>query len=672
MGGVHFSPPNNEVQSALRNLLTEPLAKLLRNEDPGELLLALNENVEKCNKIWNLSMRQELLEFVRRINNQRTPGFVENDLNVASNFYFTRTRDEIMLGGIYVRVFVKTAEIAEIENPSLLCKELLYFLNSCLMDSSDDNSLVFENENSSFPVIVVEALNILACSRQYIIDDIIDFEDGIITLFRLLDVRLKPEVLDPLCQLLKRLCTSSEFVKAATSKNGCTWRLIRYLCLCSGSSSTDAWNAAEGFISTVEGLEAFIESHGIVYMIGIIFGSLGYCHAYTNRVRAVGIISKLMWNPLKGSTAAAILRRFIPEPLVRLLKSKALDATLKVLDTISETPELIWTHDMKDELRTAVNTLLSHEGDAHYGFGRPIILAPDFAVVYKNLRGELYVGEVYIRLYLKQRTFRLTNPVHFLEQLVVVWENSFNNQVPLSRDNILNPSTNSTDLVLGNEDFLSLLTSSIICVLSTEADTLDHLISWGLDHRLFEFLQRAIDTSRRGVPMVCILRLLKWIVGSSSALTHLCANMDCKVVLNLLRESMRNDLNSANKLQYDAVIAAEVMKIIFHTASFPIIDILVREAINVQIPEFILDDVLSSNIEYVRNPNNLRIYCVDTLKAMYEASGSTPHLQDLLNGHKAWRRYRTQSHDLFLVVTSSVQHSTFIDLCRGMIKQIPI
>ena len=659
LGGYSSSPPNIEVQMALGILLTEPLAALLRNEDPEELLLALSENVEKCNKVWNVGMRLELLAFIKDVTGKRPSGSLENDLAIVTNFSFTCTRDEILIGGVYVRIFVKNAVISDVENPSHFCKEILRFLNACLEEIDNGSTTDSGIAAVRVPAVVMEALNILVSSKLHLIQDIVDSEENVAVLFRLLDVRLKLEVLDPLCQLMKRLCSSSEFVISATKRcSSCAWRLIRFLCLCSGPPSADAWQATDGFVATVEGLDAFIDAQGILYMLGIAFGTLGYCHAFAHRTKALGMLSKLMWNPLKGSVAASILRKFIPEPLVRLMKGRALDHIIKVFDGVSETPELIWTNTMKDELRNAINSILSVESDVHSGFGHPIALSPDYAVMYKQLKEEMYIGDVYIRLYLKQRTYRLTNPVHFLEQLVVVWERSFDNQVPSNPTYDADSNRDAgTEIVLGNEDFLSLLTSCMICVISIEEYILDHLTSWGLDHRLIEFLKRALDSERRGVPMICVLRLLKEFVGSNDALLHLVRNSDRRLMLSLLKESMKGDPLDSSKLHKDAVLVAEVLKIMFQTATNEVLDLIIEDAVEVQLPEFILNCVLSANVDYVRNPQALRIFCVDTLKAMCVAGDSGSRVQILLGEHKGWARYKSQNHDLFLKVNSYLSTS---------------
>jgi hypothetical protein len=86
--------------------------------------------------------------------------------------------------------------------------------------------------------------------------------------------------------------------------------------------------------------------------------------------------------------------------VVLLLRSKAGNASLQVLDTVCENPELIWTAVMQGELRDAILDLLgpinNAKGDT--SFSVPPVITPEYYVKYAQLANEIYVGGVYIRL----------------------------------------------------------------------------------------------------------------------------------------------------------------------------------------------------------------------------------------------------------------------------------
>ena len=107
----------------------------------------------------------------------------------------------------------------------------------------------------------------------------------------------------------------------------------------------------------------------------------------------------------------------------------------------------------------------------------------------------MYVGSVYVRLYLKQPTYRLSNPIYFLEKLVEFWEVSFEAQVPAVAKAVVG-SYDNQQLILGKEDFLSLITSCIVCLVKAEGNAVEHLLSWGFTQRLCMLLQRALDGNR--------------------------------------------------------------------------------------------------------------------------------------------------------------------------------
>lgn len=193
-----------------------------------------------------------------------------------------------------------------------------------------------------------------------------------------------------------------------------------------------------------------------------------------------------------------------------VLREKAGNASLQILDSVCEHPEMIWTTEMQGELRQALQELLAGcsgaagttntttkvaptETDGQLDaepFSAPPIVPPEYAVKYRQISGEIFVGGVYIRLYLKQPTFRLSNAVFSLEKLVEFWDSSFNIQVPPQSANSkigafsVDNASDSRAVVLGNEDFLSLLTSCIVCVVKGESSVIEHLITWGFVHTL--------------------------------------------------------------------------------------------------------------------------------------------------------------------------------------------
>lgn len=327
---------------------------------------------------------------------------------------------------------------------------------------------------------------------------------------------------------------------------------------------------------------------------------------------------------------------------------------------------------MQGELRFAIVALLGDvtaNTSGSNGFEIPVEIPPSYAVKYRQISNEIYVGGVYIRLFLKQPTFKLTNAVLFLEKLVEFWESSFSVQV--SAKSTSENASDSRSVVLGNEDFISLLTSCIICVVKGEPTVVEHLLSWGFVHGVCKLLKKALIANRRGSPMIGIIRLLHQLVQKVEVVDSLAvAEVD---IIDQLSKCLKQD---DGKLPKESAAIVELLKKIYQCRFTRYLSLFVSLAINANLPNFLLDGVLGASpdaLSDVRNPSALRIHTVDLLKAIAAADESTStQLQALLDIHPSWQEYRDQNHDLFITVSGNrriLSHS-FILLSSVSIHRI--
>ena len=369
-----------------------------------------------------------------------------------------------------------------------------------------------------------------------------------------------------------------------------------------------------------------------------------------------------------------------------VLRSQAGQSSLQTLDETTEHPELIWTKEMQGELRDAVYSFLtgSSAGESLPTEEALEILRSDasfrdaseppleYFVIYKQLENEMFIGGVYIRLYLKQPTFRLSNPILFLEKLVEYWDSSFAIQVPdpkIPRQTYAMDSDDSTSIVLAKEDFFSLVSSCIIYVIKGEPSVLEHLMSWGVVHNYVNLLSRAVHTGKRGSPMVCIMRIFRQLVEKPVVIYEIAS---CPVdPIRCFLQSMYGDeeviAGNLKPLHKESTLFCEVLKKIFQSSQCTALPDLVGLAVKNGLPNFLLDNVLGAPgdiINNVRSGATLKLYAVDVLKAMVAVqSEHSAMLHMLYESHPAYSDYRHQSHDLFLTVCNSVM----IDLYDMMI-----
>ena len=442
--------------SALKILLTEPLAKLLRNEHAHDLLRALNDNVEKATKIWNLSMRTEVLAFVRDVDAKRGEGLQEDELDVAQTFSYSSLKNELCVDSVYVRIFNKTGDVVDIDDPAGFCKALLEFLSSKIQSSPSEGSIDMEHLNQT-----IEAVRILAEFQVYIPMVIAQSESGIDAIFTLLSYDEESAAFFHNAQLFAKLGSCNDFVTYTIVNNKkYLWQLLKCFCCGESKAMTHIWASVEGFCSTSEGLETFLDTGLIFRLLGSIMGLEGYKNSFQNRAASATLLSKCLWNPTRGADASNVLRKFLPEPMVIILKKKQGAALLKVFDDVVETPETIWTAEMQGELRAALKRLSSSKEVCEDSFQYVPIVPPEFRVSYRQLSDELFLGNVYVRLFLKQPAFRLTNTIYFLEKLIEYWESAQEIQIrPAAVAALDSSSSDGFQLVIGKENFLSLVTS---------------------------------------------------------------------------------------------------------------------------------------------------------------------------------------------------------------------
>ena len=127
----------------------------------------------------------------------------------------------------------------------------------------------------------------------------------------------------------------------------------------------------------------------------------------------------------------------------------------------------------------------------------------------------------------------------------------------------------STTVVLGSENFLSLLTSSIVCVLKSEPQVIDHLLSWGFTNSLCDLLKRAVSTGRIGSPVTSIMRLLHQLVSRVDCVDSLASSPTDLVQQAVLALGGSGDANTPDQekvvLPKEAAFFCELLKKIFQT-----------------------------------------------------------------------------------------------------------
>jgi len=553
------TPSNLTLLSALQKLLTIPMSKMLRNQRAKELLKHLNRNVETPTRIWNLEMREELLEFLNEVESKRIQGYqdTEKELEVVNDgFEYSYLQNEIVIGGVYVRVFNGLGEgregIREIADCGMFARELLKFIKQSLIlgqgidvgyiqEEKEQEKEISSSSRSwvavSDPRFVMSVIALRSLSRvDGLIEDVLcdDQCGGPAVLLSLLELPQNSEAFDVSSDVLALMSPKQPFADAV-ARQGELWRILQILERGTANESSSStynsyededelqaaiqsqslakrqergWSFLESLASTPSVADCLVSSSAWLELLGIMVGYAKFTKLWAGRLGSAKTLTRLLWDPSTGTTIEPILQRFIPCTLVSRLKDDGAEVMLRLFDTNSETPELIWDAEMRTELRTS----MSEQLDLCLISRKKYALPPGFYVKYTKLADELYIGGVYVRLFLKEPTFALRDPSAFLEMLLQRWgqelESLTNGGGAAYVVDLNNTDNESNALTTAKQDVLELVTSASVYLCKVRISLCDKISTWGYMPRALDFLQRSIVIDMVGTPMVSAVRMI--------------------------------------------------------------------------------------------------------------------------------------------------------------------
>ena len=136
------TPPCLAAQEALAGLLTEALASRLVDADAHSLLSDLNSSVSSPHVVWNPKMREELAKAAEE--HRRSPG--AEALTTASKYSYASLRGELVVAGVYVRVYIEQPSFPLKDSVSF-CKGLVTRIHALLQQGrSSDKGISIKTE----------------------------------------------------------------------------------------------------------------------------------------------------------------------------------------------------------------------------------------------------------------------------------------------------------------------------------------------------------------------------------------------------------------------------------------------------------------------------------------------------------------------------------------------
>ncbi|GMH03116.1 hypothetical protein Nepgr_004955 [Nepenthes gracilis] len=224
--------------------------------------------------------------------------------------------------------------------------------------------------------------------------EILDFSGLVEDIVHCTELQLAPAAVDAALQTIANLSASSK-LQDALLRAGVLWYLLPLLLQ---------------YDSTAEESDA-TEVHGVGASVQIA-KNMHAIQAAQALSRISGICANGTPTPYNKAAADALQALLTPK-LASMLKGQVAKDLLSKLNSNLESPEIIWNSSTRGELLRFVDEQRGSQGpDGSYD------LKDSLAFMYNSLSRELYVGNVYLRVYNDQPEFEISEPEAFCVALV--------------------------------------------------------------------------------------------------------------------------------------------------------------------------------------------------------------------------------------------------------------
>ncbi|CAM9325286.1 unnamed protein product [Choristocarpus tenellus] len=535
---------------------------------------------------------------------------------------------------------------------------------------------------------------------------------SVVVLFALLDLPPENRSLGLAAEVLQVLVRQSG-VAAAVARGGMLERLLRVLAEEDVMDvESTRWGLLHSLCVHTEVSERLLSANGFVVLLGVLVGYKGFTSSLGARQGAARVLCGLLRNRNVGQRASAMLSRFLPPTLVSSLGGTGLGgkvdakAAVAAFDASHETPELVWTSEMRSELQEALDGLLRHymQTPRRYGTQRQyhddlLQLPADFRVRFRCLSSEVTVGGVYLRLFLRSPLHELKNPGTFLDGLMNAWAHGIEQQVAPLRAHVGRTGLESQDGAFSNlrggvtgarvgeghnagvetalvtasgSDLLELYTSCIVLLVKGGVQFADDMVAWGFLPLVVGTLRVCVDAGARGTPQVCCVRILHELgdkqqcvaamaEADSSTAALLLSALLTPAELGLTRCGETDQIGGSattGTLVPEASFVLDTLKRIIGVRGARGWEALVSEALDQGLVSILMEHIVEKETmdSGVLDPSTAKVYAISVLKTLSTDPAVRKTVKDQLAPYQGWGKYSDQDHSLFLAKEQQVDH----------------
>eukprot|EP00124_Ichthyophonus_hoferi_P005676 Ihof_evm1s895 gene=Ihof_evmTU1s895 len=527
------------VHRALNSLLTPYLAHALRSldkdEDPRTFLRKLTTNITVPHMLWSADTRSELLEFCEgQLTSQGRD--LEGKCQVANSngFTYLSHKKEVIVSGVFVRLYVANPKPSLLEDPIDYCTGLLTYLDVNIPRDEVPNQpvdlLMSTNEimvDVHSLTLVLKALILLTTSTQEthsMLSYMSDIHPGIFPVFRCLDTAVFHTLNDGSDVIREAL----DLVAVLVGSGPCTTVLAKHslsvvrLCLLLQTNYVrPVLNIMHVLTSNADFVWATVVHGGLIYLLNVMFGStVKTLDTNENKdekeddsdcIRASKVLSKMAANRTHGAKVVLVLLKYMPAGVVAGLRDSP-TMMPSSLRSRSNTPELIWNIDM---LLNVAN-VVKEQADRFYKDqlnNKSLVWSIPESQQFtegSDTTQRLVIADIYLDMFLKDPKYPLRNPKALLEGLLAKY-------VECAGADTVDQKA---------KDILTILATATVSLLRVQPILCDHVSTLGYIGKLVERLNTAVTGLGPPDVTVCdsVVSMLHTLITSRACMEMMCTS----------------------------------------------------------------------------------------------------------------------------------------------------
>ncbi|CAD5210525.1 unnamed protein product [Bursaphelenchus xylophilus] len=620
------TPDNDGVQNSLNALITKFVCKLMMDDEMDKVLKVLNSNVEDPYIIWDNGTRAELMDFVEK---KRTSP--ENDF--GAEFTLSVYAKELIVGDIFVRIYNEQPEF-KLYDPKSVCVDLVEYLkrhidtlmgvkkpvlNGAPKKPTNPENLIDLDEPEE-PINIKESASQIPLSEKVemvwkALDNVLLNYAGIEILlighFQLIFDYLRLNHLQNVQILALSVISKAANNKECVNDISCTVQLPLLLLLLVKNPS-----AADRILRTLIALSSngtvvknLLEFGGLLYLLHILMQQKGDQNE-ENRLLVAELLAKLQADKLSGPRWSRFIIKYLPPIFADSLRDSPANA-IRMLDSNTENPELIWNDTIRANVRQQVGQslqelLTTQSRDLNAKWSQTLQNTNDQTTAYSStIAGELIVGGVFIRLFNQNPSWIVRHPKQFATELM---------------ESVL-------ELMQKPNENLQPVTSALVSLITNHPTTVDQIPAQG-------YLPQFCRVMHNPNPDAAKSALL--ILQQMSENQYCADSLASQPVIKGIQVCMSKQPDLMSE-------AAHSLKCLTKNPKPELAEqFLKTDIIN------ILLKVLSGELTGTGNVSAAKAEIVDALKSICRDLQYGERIEEILNKSTVWTQYKDQRHDLFL------------------------